>query len=108
MKPNSLWADLYGSWLMSRENSPYYSVCFCAHEKQLKGIHRRLPAASCFGGFTGVTVTWERRVLSCSMQTPELISRSTERKTFWGWHLQQASLVSLMFTKIGKTLIKIE
>lgn len=111
---NSLWVDRYGSWLMSRENSPHSSVCFCVHERQRQEVHRKLPAASCVGGFTLATVTWAGRVFPCALLTPGLSSSSTERKAFGGrhpgiiMHLQQASLVSLLFTKIGKTLIKIE
>lgn len=86
MRRNSLWADRYGSWLMSRENSPHSSVCFCVHERQRKEVHRRLPAASCVGGFTLVTVTWAGRVFPCALLTPGLSSSSTERKAFGGRH----------------------
>lgn len=86
IKQNSLGVDLYGSWLMSGENPPYYSVCFCVHEKQLTGIYT--------GGFR-LQAVWRhyvsgshlgRECFHVQMQTPELISSSTQRKTFWAWY----------------------
>lgn len=83
---NSLWADRYGSWLMSRENSPCSSVCFCVHERQRKKVHRRLPAASCVWGFTLATVTWAGRVFSLFTANTWAYQPLTERKAFWGRH----------------------
>lgn len=95
------------------ESTVLFCLFLCPWKTANRNIHRRLSAASCFGGATWAAVTWEGRVFSCSNANTRAYQQLDSKKNLLGlvprddMHLQQASRWVLPSLKPKKHWLKL-